>query len=108
MKKVFVALAFIAVSGMAFANNVNPTKAQGAELRSEILSLIGTPQLDDSMEERVIINFTVNSQNEVVVLSTSNAQLDGYIKSRLNYKQVTTSDVVINERYTLPLLVKRG
>jgi hypothetical protein len=108
MKKVFFALLFVSVASMSFANTVTPTKTDGAELRTELLSLLGTPQLESSMEERVMIHFTVNTQNEVVILSTDNEELDSYIKSRLNYKQLTTSDVIINERYTLPLLVKRG
>ena len=84
MKKVFFALLFVSVASMSFANTVNPTKTDGAELRTEILSLLGTPQLSGSMEERVDIQFTVNAQHEVVILSTNNEELDSYIKSKLN------------------------
>ena len=106
MKKVFFALLFVSVAGMSFAKADNPIKTEGAELRMEILSLIGIPPLDGSLEERVLIQFTVNAQNEVVILSTDNVELDSYIKSKLNYKQLKTTDVVINERYSLPLVVK--
>ena len=108
MKKVIFALLFVSVSTMSFAFTVNPTKTDVAELRTEILSLIGTPPLNGSLEEKVEIQFTVNSQNEVVIISTNNEKLDSYIKFKLNYKHLETTDIVVNERYTLPLLVRKG
>jgi hypothetical protein len=108
MKKVLFALMFVSLASMAFAHGDKPTKAKGAELRAELLELIGTPPIEGSLEERIQIHFTINAKNEIVILSTNNNQLDHYVKSRLNYKQLSTGDIIINERYTLPLVVRKG
>ena len=105
MKKLFFALFFAALTNFSFANSANPTSINVSELRAELIDLIGTPRLANSLEERVTIQFTVNAENEVVILSTDNEELDGYLKSRLNYKQLDTENLVVNERYVLPLLV---
>ena len=77
------------------------------ELRAEILNAIGHPQIKSGdVLDRVTIHFMINAKNEVVILSTSNDDYDHYIKSKLNYYELTNSRGVINKQYTFPLVIQ--
>lgn len=109
MKKLIMALFAILMTASVFANGDNPSKSSLQDLRNEITELIGSPQLTSDMEEaRVTLHFTINTKNEIVVLSTNNQDFDGYIKGRLNYQQLERSSAVINKKYTLPLIIRKG
>jgi hypothetical protein len=51
--------------------------------------------------------FMINDDKEIVVLSveTSKEDLDGFIKSRLNYKQVDVSNYEPGKKYTVSVRV---
>ena len=52
------------------------------------------------------ISFFINSQNEVIVVSTNNRDLDGVVKSTLNYKKIAVNELEYNKVYTVPVLIK--
>ena len=57
-------------------------------------------------ETKVMISFMVNAQNEVMVVSTNNADLDNIIKSTLNYKKLAMKTLEYNKVYTVPVLIQ--
>jgi len=106
---------FLVVLGMsmltsltATANNETPSTTKKA-LSIEIATLIGdnipVKVLQDTSTE---VSFMVNSKNEIVILdvASENEELCCYIKSKLNYRKITTKNVKNGEVYFLPLTVK--
>ncbi|MFI8377254.1 hypothetical protein [Leeuwenhoekiella sp. NPDC079379] len=85
-------------------------EAASAVLRNQIINLLGTPELDlqDELLESTI-QFIVTAQKTIVVLNvtTESAQLENYIKNRLNYKK-TEIEVTGNRMYYLPFKIKKG
>lgn len=59
--------------------------------------------IDFDSELTFKISFIVNSNSELVVLSTNNRDLDDNVKSVLNYKKVAIDDLEFNKVYTLPI-----
>jgi len=51
------------------------------------------------------VRFTINDANEIVVLSvtTSNEELEGFVKGRLNYKKVANAQQ--GKIYTVPVRI---
>lgn len=107
--KSFVLLAaFIVSANFTFANNINNNET--SSLRVEITDLLDGLTLTDLAEDITKLNmkFIVNDDNEIIVLSTSNQEVDVRIKSRLNYQKVATNNVQKNLIYSLPVtLVKK-
>ena len=54
-----------------------------------------------------IVNIWV-PKNEVIVTSTNQDNLDNTIKSVLNYKKLKSTDMQINQAYTLPVVLKKS
>lgn len=108
MKKLSVLVMAVLLSVSAFANGGERAKKDHAKLRTEITDMIGHPQVINGEEQRVTLHFTINTKNEVVVLSTNSKEYDNYIKNKLNYKQLQKSNAIINKKYTLPLIIKKG
>ena len=48
----------------------------------------------------------VNAQNEVIVVSTNNKDLDAIVKSTLNYKKIAVNELEYNKVYTVPVVIK--
>ena len=76
------------------------------ELRDYVISLVDKPVFDlfdHNKQEVALIQFTINSKNEIVVLTvdTGNEELEDYIKMCLNYKETTIPGLAINEPYIL-------
>ena len=57
-------------------------------------------------DTKVNISFMINSQNEILVISTNNKELDSVLKSALNYKSISVTELEYNKVYTVPVLVK--
>ena len=94
---------FIGTAAMA---NGGPTEKSS---RIEIKELI---QKSDAFKEikkdmTIHINFMVNDKNEIIILSTDDSNMDKLIKGILNYKKLKSSDIKINTKYTLPLVLKK-
>ncbi|WP_299711462.1 hypothetical protein [uncultured Tenacibaculum sp.] len=94
IKLLLVVIAF-ASSSMTFATN--PTldnKKISVELSQQIQSLLTNPEFEVQKSMNVTVKFTVNDNNEIVVLSVNSysnvKQISSFIKERLNYKKLTT------------------
>ena len=88
------------------AANLNPVKPTD-DLRVEIVDLIGSNFMAEMEVEQYTadVMFTVNNDRELIVLSvdTENAQLETYLKRKLNYKKVNHTPTKNGEIYLLPV-----
>ena len=109
-KSFFAALMFVAFTLPSFANNSSPTRgAKDAKAIAEVQSLIkkidfNFANMDDAT---VKVHFMVNTANEIVVLRTSDENLDLVIKSGLNYKELKNRDLEANKVYILPVTFQK-
>ena len=87
----------------AFSNPIKPTD----ELREEIVDIIGFSFLDEYEENEYSaeVLFTVNSEQELIVLSVSSASEDAedYLRDKLNYEKVDHTPTKYGEIYMLPV-----
>lgn len=105
MTKVKLFFSALCILLLSTAAQANPVPEKTNELRFEIADLIQNIDLGSAVDEEEVIhlNFTVNSKNEIIVLSTSHERLDERIKSELNYKAIKTKDIEQNKIFTLPV-----
>lgn len=87
----------------AFANPIKPTD----QLREEIVDIIGFSFLDDYEENEYSADvlFTVNSEQELIVLSVNSEsdEAEDYLRDKLNYKKVDHLPSKYGEIYLLPV-----
>ncbi len=104
-KSILFTALFALVLGTATAGT-NPTTNTA---RNEIKTFIQKAKIADSLEKDVTVHvtFMVNAKNEIIVMSTDKDNLDTRIKSTLNYKKLKSSDIKVNTKYTLPVVLKR-
>ena len=101
----FVALLF--VSTLSLKANITDPTGKNLELRTEIVNLLNQANLTSEVAQSITINFLVNANREVVVISTSNEIVEESIKNTLNYKSIKTSDYEVNKIYTLPIKIAK-
>ncbi len=107
---VLVAAMLLITSGV-FANDskIDSKKADpNKTLSTQIAELLDdNPFVLTSHDLTANIKFMVNDQKEIVVLSvdTEDKVLEGFVKSRLNYKKVDSKDCKKGETYTVPVRI---
>jgi len=76
-----------------------------ASLEKQIAKLVSNSDYWGNVKKDVVfkINFTINSQGEIIVLSTDNQELDNAAKSLLNYKKVDVDPQFYNKIFILPV-----
>jgi hypothetical protein len=98
-----VSAVFLLNVATAFANPIKPTD----QLREEIVDIIGFSFLDDYEENEYAaeVLFTVNSEQELIVLSVNSEsdEAEDYLRNKLNYKKVDHSPTKYGEIYLLPV-----
>jgi len=104
-KSILMTALFALILGTASAS----TNPETNSARTEIKKLIEKADLADNIKSDVIVNvkFMVNSNNEIIIISTDHKNLDSGIKSTLNYKKLKSSDMEVNMTYTLPVSLKK-
>ena len=104
-KSILFTALFALILGTASAN----TNPETTTARNEIKTLIQKSNLASTLENDVTVNvtFMVNAKNEIIIMSTDQENLDSSIKSALNYKKLKSSDMKVNETYTLPVKLKK-
>ena len=97
----------IGISSISFAA---PTKTADpkSELREQIVDILGDTVnvlCENDVEAEVV--FTLNNKSEIVIVSVNceNGNLDGYIKSKLNYKKVEVTSLNEGQIYRMPLKI---
>ena len=102
-KFILLVSAVFLLSVASFANPIKPTD----QLREEIVDIIGFSFLDDYEENEYSaeVLFTVNSDQELIVLSVNSKSDDAedYLRKKLNYKKVDHSPSEYGEIYFLPV-----
>ncbi|AXT62511.1 hypothetical protein D1816_19805 [Aquimarina sp. AD10] len=112
MKKLIV-LVFVIVLGFnqSFASNDKNSISTEQQIRDEVAVLLKDPEIKiEKADLTATIQFTINTNGEVVVLNVDSHEdsVVTYIKSRLNYKKVTTEkSVTTNRIFRLPLKIKK-
>ncbi|MEN8187976.1 MAG: hypothetical protein ABFR05_12675 [Bacteroidota bacterium] len=114
--KILIAAFFLTILGVnASTNNIstfeeNPVRPNEV-LRGEIANLIGNEfPFECEYENTIQVVFTLNSNNELIVISTDTNQkeVDHFIKNKLNYKKVSF-EVNRNEKiYLVPIRVSKS
>ncbi len=103
---VVVAAAMFAVGSVSANNNPTPSSSK-SELASQIHKMLKNNKfiVDDDLTADV--RFMINGDGEIVVISveTTNEQLEGFVKGRLNYKKVDTESVVEGKTYIVPVRI---
>jgi len=98
-----VSAVFLLNVATAFANPIKPTD----QLREEIVDIIGFSFLDDYEENEYTADvlFTVNSEQELIVLSVNSEsdEAEDYLRDKLNYKKVDHLPSKYGEIYLLPV-----
>ncbi len=97
----------IGISSISFAAPTE-TADPKSELREQIIDFLGG-NLRFSCENDVVaeVVFTLNNRSEIVIVSVNceNDNLDGYIKSKLNYKKVEVTAIEEGKIYRMPLKI---
>ena len=107
MRKLSLTLAALVLLGSstAFAA-LNAANSETSTTTSEMTKLLKNPSfiVDHEMEANVL--FTVNDENEIVVLSveTESSEVESYVKDRLNNKELK-SDLECGKQYVLPVRI---
>lgn len=103
----FVLVAILIMFSNIVLANTNPTedKVKMTVISKQIAKLLENPNFPVERNSSIIVKFTVNNNNEIVVLSVEAAYdreiVESYIKSRLNYKKLKSN--VESNIYTLPI-----
>lgn len=109
MKQFSLLLAALVLLGTstAFATNNAAETEKASSTTVEIKKLLKNPEfiVDHEMEASVL--FTVNDENEIVVLSvaTEEADVESFVRERLNYRELKT-ELKCGKQYVLPVRIK--
>jgi len=94
----------LAVSSFASTVPTNSPEKKSTTV-NEIRATIQNLRLNvkDIETEKVKLKFMVNGDNEIIVLSTEGSEIDGRLKSALNYKSIDSNDLEPYKVYILPI-----
>lgn len=109
MKKIMFTLLVVLLffSGQGFATEtaeINPGKKLSIRIQELLKKNSFKVDADDLTAQ---VRFTINKEGELVVLSvdTDDANLEGFVKSRLNYQKVEVNQVKEGKIYVVPVRV---
>lgn len=113
MKKVSLLLvaAALLISGNVMATEGNPTAPADPEVKicTQIGDLLENNrfELKEEGDLTAYVQFTVNSEKEIVVLSvdTEDERLESFVKARLNYHKVADQNVKEGRIYKVPIRI---
>ena len=69
------------------------------------LSQMGLAQKTDA--DKIMIDFMLNDNDEIIVLSTNETKLNEVLRLRLNYKKIDGESFETFKKYTLPVVIER-
>lgn len=102
-KLLFATLTFTFLSFGLQAENIGDDRT----LREEIQTILQKNADQMNFDDKLVINFLVNTQNEIIIVSTGNSEHDATVRNILNMKKIKAVDVEYNKIYTLPVEVKK-
>ncbi|MFT5848993.1 MAG: hypothetical protein ACJARX_001836 [Psychroserpens sp.] len=111
MKKLKMLVLVVAITfSSAMSASTNPIEKAKPETVTETISeLLKDPGIQFDTELSAMVEFTINKDNEIVVLSvsTQSKALESFIKHRLNYKKVAQEAVGTQKNFILPVKIKK-
>lgn len=106
IKTVVVAF-LLGFSNLVAASNELPLdkKEVMTTITKDVQKLLKNSELNLTNTEKATVKIMINSRNEIVVLSvdTNSALVDTFVKSRLNYKKISTKTA--SEVFILPIKI---
>jgi len=102
----FFAALMLFMTSTVFATTV-PTVNEPSTTNEQITKLLQNPEFIVAHEMVANVLFTVNDDNEIIVLSveTDNDEVEAYVKNRLNYQKLD-SNLELGKQYVLPVRIK--
>lgn len=94
---------FAFVSSATFA--VESVAKDPTSVNEQIYKLLEGMDIENLDEGMIYIDFMLNDKSEIIVLSTSNENLDLTLKSVLNYKTLKSSELDYYKKYTVPVRI---
>lgn len=105
VKNVLAVVCFFIAANFVNAAELNTIKKPESAQIQTMLNTINFQNFIES-ETKINISFFINAQNEVIVVSTNNLDLDSIVKNTLNYKKIAVNELEYNKVYTVPVLIK--
>jgi hypothetical protein len=102
--KFFFAAIFSLVMFVGAAHAEKPILS--VDVKKEISKKLNSLDLSKMSGESFVINFMINTENQLVVVSTSDKRVDDSVKNMLNYMKITEHNLETNKLYTIPVRVK--
>ena len=99
-----IVLCFVLLSANA-ASLSDPNKTTGIEIKEYLDQYIASASI--VKERTLVINFMLNNENELVIVSTSDKSYDSLIKSSLNYKKIKSKRLEQYKPYNLRVRLKK-
>ena len=94
------------VTSTTYANNLN-SNPQSIEKQIESLLVKYADDFLIQNGQEFKMDFIINSKSELVILGTSAEELDGILKTILNYKKVIIDTLEFDKVYTIPVKLKK-
>lgn len=107
MKKLVLVLVAVLSMTTAVASNEKPSDKAKRQLRAKIVKLLGKADFSFSEEITAQVNFLVNKKGEIIVLSvnSANANVDSYVKRKLNYRRINPTVNGTVQMYKMPIRI---
>lgn len=98
---------------MFLAQSVQAGNREGNPTPKSISSQIGILLKNNNLGQETIgytaeVRFTININDEIVVLSvdSKNSEMDSFLKDRLNYQKIQSSNLQEGKLYIVPVRIK--
>ena len=100
----------VLVVAITFSSAVSATtnpikKAEPNAITEKVSKLLENPEIQLKEDINAMVQIAVNQNDELVVLSvdTDNKAVEGFIKSRLNYKKISKATLGLNRAFKIPV-----
>jgi len=100
----FLFVGFFAFS--SFANNTPSEKPETVNVQiSKLLKGMEVENVENT--KTIYVDFMLNDKAEIIVVSTSDKDLDDTLKSKLNYKKIEAPQLDRFKKYTIPVKIEK-
>jgi len=107
LKSYFASFLFVGLFAFSsFANG--PVDKKPESINKQLSKLLKGIEHDVAEDTKTIyVDFMINDKAEIIVVSTSDKNLDQALKSKLNYKKLEAPQLNVFEKYTAPVKFKK-
>jgi len=113
MKNFISMLTTLCIISLMFTNSmaatISETNSDPLTTSQQLLKYLQKIDISDfEGEKTVMVHFILNTDHEILVLSTNDEEFDRRIKTSLNYKKIENYKLDVNESYWLPVTFKKN